>query len=160
MIQRTRWVRGLLVATFTCASVAAFGQTEKQAEDFVRQTFQRYETMRAKGPDYTGKLAPLVFTPSLIQLIRRDQKGHPGEIGKLDADPICDCQDWNHLTVSTFEFVKESATNATVSFIVRDSAEGAYSLPRTRWHLVWLTTGWKIDDLETRGIPSLRKFLQ
>jgi hypothetical protein len=85
----------LSVLAFCMLAPVTNAQTTGQAETFVRHLYSAYEhPASSSGPDYLAKDAPLVFSPSLLSLIRLDQKNTPpGYVGKLDFDPLCYCQD-------------------------------------------------------------------
>jgi hypothetical protein len=73
----------------TCAA-----QTKPQAEKFVRHLYSRYEHPASpNGPDTMGRGAATIFSFQLLRLIRADEREAHGEVGRLDGDPICDCQD-------------------------------------------------------------------
>jgi len=57
---------------------------------FVSQLYARYRDERFSPFHHIDG----IFAPPLARAIRLDQKlAGPGEIGALDGDPICDCQD-------------------------------------------------------------------
>ena len=63
------------------------------------------------------------YTPQLYRLILADRTGHPGDIGNLDNDPVCDCQDLGDrgdLKVRSIRFSKTgtSRIRATVDFVI------------------------------------------
>lgn len=99
------------------------------------------------------------YSPQLYRLILADSTAHPGEIGNLDNDPICDCQDPGDpgdLKVRSIRFSKAgpSRIRATVDFVI-------VTTPRTVVLLLLETpSGWRIDDISTTGMPSLRRLLR
>src|SRR4051794_23684561 len=83
----------LLLAGLLALSAPAQAQSLPDAKTFVAGLYSAYQ--RQPGPDYLGKQVGEVFAPDLIALIRREAAGVPkGEVGALDGDPICDCQDY------------------------------------------------------------------
>jgi len=124
---------------------------------FVRGTYGRYSLKSATGPDFTGRNASSVFSPSLVQLIRRDQKQARGEVGKLDGDPICDCQDPDGLKLSSV-LIADNTGHAAVAAVTLLFPPN--SVTHLRLRLVLLPEGWRVDDVETTDMPSLRKLLQ
>jgi len=137
-------------------------QTTTQADTFIRHIYAQYDISDAtKMPDFTRSKAPSVFSPSLIQLIRRDQHNTPkGDEGKLGADPICDCQDFEHLKITNLQIVKDSAQKATARLTVQLFSDDPSSTDSIKLRLIWLPQGWRIDDIESKKVPSLRKFLR
>lgn len=80
----------LLISTLLFAPIMLHAQTAAQAESFVRTTYARYTNAQSnEDPQFLRKDAPSVFSPSLLRLIRADQRNEPkGDVGKLDFDPI------------------------------------------------------------------------
>jgi hypothetical protein len=134
-------------------------QSEIDAEAFVRQTYARYNSLPL-GPAYLREGAPSVFTPSLVALIRHDQKVSDPDIGKLDFDPVCSCQDWDHLSLKEVLVAKSSARAATATVTFQLFGDTPSSLKHVRLRLAWLPQGWRIDDIESKSTPSLRKLLR
>ena len=83
------WRPALLGAT----SVAARADDLVAAKRFVERLYAAYH---GDGPDYLGRQRGQVFSPRMVNLLRRDEKLTPkGDVGALDGDPICDCQDFD-----------------------------------------------------------------
>ena len=121
---------------------------------FLRGLYAPY--VRGKAPDPTGNMANDIFTPGLLGLIRKDKASAAGEVGRLDHDPICACQDYDALKSLRIDLSStgRDATHAAVSFLNNgQSVTVGFSLVRT-------AAGWRIDDLQERGIASLRAFLR
>jgi hypothetical protein len=68
----------------------AQGQDVESARSFVQQVYQDYV-----NPDWQHQeqRQAKFYTPQLYRLILADRSAHPGEVGNLDFDPICACQD-------------------------------------------------------------------
>ena len=146
------------IATCTLAPRPSPAQSNKDAEAFLRATYRQYDVKSSTGPDFTGRNALSVFTPSLVQLIRRDQKQSHGEVGKLDGDPICDCQDPDGLKLAALQITGSTAHTATAAVTLNFPSESSPTHLTLR--LIWLPAGWRIDDIGTQDMPSLRKLLQ
>jgi hypothetical protein len=142
--------------------LASFAQTTQQAETFVHNIYKQYDISDAtQAPDFTRSKAPSVFSPSLIQLLRRDQRNTPaGYEGKLGADPICDCQDFQNLKITALNITKDTELSANASLTVEVFANDPSSTKTIRLHLTWTSHHWRIDDIETKKTPSLRKLLR
>src|SRR5678816_2436480 len=83
----------LLVVGLLAMTAAAKAQSLPDAQSFVTGLYSAYQ--RQPGPDYLGKQIAEVFAPDLIALIKREAASVPkGDVGALDGDPICNCQDW------------------------------------------------------------------
>jgi len=133
-------------------------QTAPQAETFVRTLYKTYDSKTHSGPDIIGPGAAAIFTPPLLALIRRDVRAHKGEVGKMDYDPICSCQDPDGLKLKSLHIQSDAAGKASAS--VRLNFPGESSPIDLTLCLIWLPQGWRIDDIECKETPSLKKYLQ
>ena len=75
----------------SCWPAVASCQSLADANAFVVRLYRAY----AHGePDVLGPQRRHIFSPRLSGLIQRDEDLTPrGDVGYLDGDPICDCQD-------------------------------------------------------------------
>lgn len=66
---------------------------DSTALEFVSNVYRNYAT----GDRFSalGRDADTLFSPELLALIREDSKQAQGEVGYLDGDPLCDCQDFD-----------------------------------------------------------------
>jgi len=140
----------------------AHAQDLSAARTFVQQLYSSYAHPASQAdPDPTGKLAPSIFSPSLLQLIRHDRARTPrGDAPALDGDPICDCQDFQGLRLISLAVTPVDATHASASVAFQVFADDPKSVRSLRLSLVRTPQGWRIDDIASADIPSLRKFLQ
>lgn len=90
-----------LILVAMSASGAMAQQGGEGAERFVREVYATY------SPDGDGAMGEAALTrfwsPQTAALIRRDRELAVEEPPYLDADPICQCQDWENLTVQAVE---------------------------------------------------------
>jgi len=132
--------------------VPAAAQDLGQAHAFVADLYAGYG--RKPGPDYTGRQAPTVFSPRLLKLIRRDAARAKGEVGALDGDPICDCQDQEITQVDVaVEAAGPDKATARVSFRNFGEAQSV------RLDLLWAHGHWRVDDTHSESTPSLAALL-
>jgi hypothetical protein len=93
------------------------------------------------------------FDPSLTALIHEDAKLTPkGDEGTLDSDPFCDCQDADGMQT---QFVVKGVTPETAVVVANLNFGGSRSDAVT-YDLVKLPAGWRVHDISSSGIPSLR----
>src|SRR5262249_41785506 len=94
------------------------------------------------------------FDPELAALIIKDRREAHGEVGKLDADPFVDAQDWeiDAVDIAIHEIAPDKA-NATVSF------KSLGDQRRVVLALVKLKMGWRIADIISDRKETLREFL-
>jgi hypothetical protein len=131
---------------------AAVQEGSEGAEVFVRAVYASYSADENAPP-------PMVRGPSSVwsdrmnALIRRDRELATEDPPYLDADPICNCQDWENLTVRSVRIDREpgvAGRRATVRFV--NAGEETTVVLR-------LTGGpgsWRIDDVLNEGDhPSL-----
>ena len=110
-----------------------------------------------------GEQAPRWFDPSLLALLAEDAALHPEGIGALGFDPVCECQDFGRLAadVSVLEADEERA-RARVVVTETDAARSPEErAPREfTFSLVKGEGGWRIHDLRSPSIASLRSLLE
>ena len=98
-----------------------------------------------------------VFAPGLLAAINEDSKLANGEVGFLDADPICQCQDTSGMR-SSVASVTGSRGQATARVTV--SWQGTKDRQDIRLKLTRTPAGWRIADVSTADEPSLLKDMQ
>lgn len=109
--------------------------------------------------DPTGRSAAAVFDPSTVALIREDQRLSKGEVGALDGDPICDCQDDGGLVVAMIAMRIEDANHAAATVTLEFSHTSPRDIHILRFKLVHRLGRWRIHDIATKDTPSLRELL-
>jgi hypothetical protein len=144
---------GLSALIITLAPVAG-AQDLASAHDFVAGLYAAYH---GRGPDYLGRQARTTFSPALLKLIERAAAATPAdEVGALDGDPICDCQDSGGLKVTDITIAggANGRAIATVRFRLPDD-------PRTlRLDLVAVDGHWRVNDVHSADTPSLAAYLR
>jgi hypothetical protein len=84
------------------------------------------------------------FEPQLAAAIRKDnaEADKRGDVSKLDADPFCDCQDFDVLraAVDNVTVTDGKTATASVSFDNGGPVSMRYELVRTR-------NGWRVFDI-------------
>jgi hypothetical protein len=149
---RHRVLRFAVVALIAAVPVTGRARAETP-EGFLHRLYAPYEKGHAPNP--TGRIAASIFAPPLLALIRRDEALAHGEVGSLDYDPICSCQDYGRLkslTITAAAPVNDSV-KATVSFrSFNDTVTVNYDLAR-------IGGSWRIADIATKETPSLRDLL-
>lgn len=139
------------------AGAACAQQGGEGAEGFVRLV---YGTYSASGDGIMGeRVLDTYWRPDMAALIRRDRALADGDPPYLDADPICDCQDWENLTIrgveiSQFPSHGRVGRRADVWFTNGGRAQHVIL------HLRGTPTSWRIQDvLREDGGPSLAEQL-
>ena len=152
-----------LARTITCsfaliAALAAPLYAQAQGLDGARAfTLGLYDAYRKGEPDYQGRDAAGAFAPPLLALIRRDQATTPsGDVGILDGDPICDCQDAQGLKLTHLAISGAGPGRAHARVTLRFPGE-------TRsmgLDLVAEGARWRVADVHTQDTPSLLGLLR
>jgi hypothetical protein len=131
------------------------------AQSFLTGLYSHYPYRRgAPIFDAAGRSAPQVFDPALVTLIRDSERLTPdGDAPPLDGDPICDCQDSAGMK-SRIGAVRATG-RATASGRV-DITFAAVKPPEVRrldFDLVQSRGQWRVHDIHSKDMPSLRAFL-
>jgi hypothetical protein len=137
----------VLLLLATCAAQAA----PPSAEAFLRGLYAHYakgavQLVAARDPWQHPALA---FTPATAAVIERDRRMLT-EVGVLDGDPICGCQDWSGLVVDkiVLHAAAKGGTDAVVTF--HDGKERR----EVSYHLVLVKGRWAIADMSLFGADS------
>jgi hypothetical protein len=140
------------------------------AKAFLTSVYKHYGT-GGIGVDSVGPAATRYFHSSLVALLRADQKAASPEVGAIDADPVCACQDWNgiwdlaiEVNIDTPDHDAARAT-AKLSFYLSDPKDNPKdSLRKLSIKLAAENGGWRIYDITDETDPTapfaLRKALQ
>ena len=138
------WI--LLAAAAAAASPAA-AETPKA---FMQRLYAGYRNESFNPFDHPSRY----FAPRLVAAMNEDSRLAKGEVGYVDGDPICQCQDPSGLHATVLGVKMQSASKASVSVSIRFDSDK----PRpTRYSLVRTKAGWRIADVSSSDEPS---FLQ
>jgi len=119
---------------------------------FVQRLYANYS-----NSDYSPfKQAKRVFAPRLLAAIDQDSKLAHGEVGYLDGDPVCQCQDSAGLRASIKNVAgKRGTVIVSVKLDFQDSTP-----TNVRLSLVRTPAGWRIADVWAVDEPSLLHALE
>jgi hypothetical protein len=124
---------------------------------FVERLYAGY-----RDPDYNPLAKPgRIFAPALVAEIKEDVRLSRDEVGYMDGDPICQCQDAAELRHSIEEIGPETGKAATARIRLDFGASDRRQLTL---RLVRTGSGWRIADIATADdaslLDSLRRFNQ
>jgi len=137
-------MRLMMVTVGVAAALAAppaLAQDQASVRAFLADIYRPYGSEKQQGPslDHPRRW----FEPVLAEAMRRDasQAARRGEVGALDGDPFCDCQDFERFTakIGPITLAKGSA-RAVVRFRNGRPMTLVYDLVSTR-------AGWRIRDI-------------
>lgn len=143
--------RALMAATMFLAASPVIA-VESTPNSFVTSLYQIY---RNPDADPLGGSAKKIFSPGLLALIRAD-KVRSGEVGKLDYDPICGCQDADGLKLLAVTIKPLSATYVHAISKFRISA----TTKAVDLTLIKTSAGWRVDNVFSTDTGSLRDYLK
>ena len=128
--------------------LAAASAASETPRAFVERLYAGYRNEHYSPFDQTEP----VFAPQLEAAIKEDERLADGEVGFLDFDPICDCQDTGGMHSQVIS-VSGSGRTATAHVILRwgdtsDNRDISLKLVRT-------AAGWRVADVSTPEEPSL-----
>lgn len=136
------------------------------AKAFLTSVYKHYGA-GGIGVDSVGPDAPRYFHASLVALLRADQKAASPDVGAIDADPVCACQDWNGIWNLVIDVKIETPDRAMakVSFYLADPKDDPKdSARKLAITLAAENGGWRIYDISDQTDPTapfaLRKALK
>lgn len=137
-----------VAASVPCAAASGTAQA------FLDDLYAHYRNS-AFCPTCDGTAAR-VFDAPLTALIRQDEKLADGEVGALDGDPVCDCQDPGGMKAKVLS-VASSGPSAAAAKVELRFPDGPRQMTLD---LVLTKDGWRIHDTHTKDAPSLVKLLK
>lgn len=106
-----------------------------------------------RDPDYSPLARPQrVFAAPLVAAIREDRRLSRDEVGYMDADPLCQCQDPAGLRPLIGEVRRPTARTAAARILLRFGGDGDREV---RLQLVRTRSGWRIADVAAPDSPSM-----
>ena len=127
---------------------------------FLDGLYAHYVTSSSTGTTWAPMDANVkdVFDPDTVALLAADIKALKGELGDIDGDWLCDCQDWGSLA-TTVTITSESPTAAKATAVFHDTQIPDDKPKTDTFDLVKTPAGWRIHDMGTEQDASLRHVL-
>lgn len=148
-------IGAVALAPFPAAAADAAG-----ARIFLEGIYSHYPAAPGREEYFpTGPGAPQVFDPGMVALLREDERLADGEVGAIDADPLCDCQDDGGLQVTIGDVRLTGPSSAKATVALRFSQAAAPTFERLEISLAVVGDQWRIHDIGSRATPSLRAYL-
>ena len=144
-----------LLAFLIVPARSAQAQDAASAKVFLQSIYAQYQK-NGPGVEVAGPHASRYLHSSLIALLRADARAvGPGEVGVLDGDPLCGCQDWDGIFGLKIDVhgPKAGKAEALVSFAVFKDAkpQDVRSLLIT---LAQEKGAWRVYDVVDRSDPK------
>jgi Protein of unknown function (DUF3828) len=150
---RARSRRRAALSLALLAALLAPAPAAETPRDFVTRIYAGYRDPRFNPLDRPERL----FAPPLVAAIREDARLSGDEVGWLDGDPLCQCQDHEGLEPAVRAVRRTAAKTATADILLRFPG---YDDRRVRLRLLRTAQGWRIADVGTRDSPSMLDELQ
>ena len=130
----------------TAAPVAVSAAPETaSAEAMIRSLYAAYATDAGKGVDLSD---PAYFSGDLVEQNLAYQKReveYDGE-GTIEADPLCQCQDYEGLAVTALAMARTGPGTMDANATIKPFKDSADVIKLTL-KLVKTPAGWRIDDV-------------
>jgi hypothetical protein len=148
----------LLVSALLCLFAATPAMAEPSAasaEQFLRGLYAQYKP-HGKPVAFVYPDAKTIADPALMALLKHDQDASKGEVGAMDSDPVCNCQDWTAIKVVSVHVTMPAKDAAAADLVFSDNGE----VEKIHFALVWTSGGWRIHDIGAKDTPSLVGYLR
>ncbi len=145
-----RWWIGLIGGGVLLAAAPAMAQEGSEgAEAFVRSVFAGYETEEDDAWPMAEARLDRVWSSRMAGLIRRDRALATDDPPYLDADPLCQCQDWGQFRVESVQIGRDPGAGRRATIRFSNLGERATTVVRLGGNP---NAGWRIDDvLQSNG---------
>ena len=150
-----------VAAAPAAAPAEATGPDAAAAKAFLEGLYAHYKASSSTGTTWAPMDANIkeVFDDDMVKLMAADSKALKGELGEIDGDWLCDCQDWGSLQ-ATVTVTEASPTAAKAVAVFHDNEiKDEPTAKRDSFDLVKTPAGWRIHDMGTEQDPSLRAVL-
>lgn len=99
-----------------------------------------------------------VFDPDMLALLKADASKLDGEVGVIDGDWLCDCQDFASIRAN-IKVTWATPTRATATAAIVDTGVPDKAARLNLFTLDKVGGAWRIHDIQETGQPSLRQML-
>jgi hypothetical protein len=135
-------MRKLLVLLAAC-SFSALGQSPQRTVELL---YEHYAT-NAPGVVFDATGQDQVISTRLLKEVAEDQKlTAEGDVGYLNYDPVCNCQDYDNLVLERVDIVTHDALHVDAVVRFRPFSDGPETVTQTLT-LVDENGRWLIDDI-------------
>ena len=135
------------------AALAGSHEAAETPKGYMERLYAAYHDPSFNPLDHPGRY----FAPKLAAAIEQDARRAKGEVGYLDGDPICQCQDPGGLDARVTGVAKTGRGRAEVRVTI---GLAGYDGRPARFSLVQTRNGWRIADVSSPDEPSLLNALE
>lgn len=140
----------LIVGAVLGGSPAAAANTPKA---FMQRLYAGY-----RDPNFDPLTHPQrIFARRLIFAVSEDARLARGEVGYVDADPVCQCQDPTGMHATVVSVKLHGANRATANVSLRFGKSRARPV---KFSLVRTKAGWRISDVSSSDEPSFVRAIE
>jgi len=132
----------MLLALLVADSPAA--ETPKA---YMERVYASYREKDFSPFDHPGRY----FAPRLLRAIHEDARLAHGEVGYVDGDPMCQCQDTTGLHAKVARVTGQGSAKALAEVIIDFTDSTAR---RVKFSLIRTGGGWRIADVSSADEPS------
>lgn len=149
-------------AATAAITTAPAGADTADVKAFLEGIYAHYKSPAEKDHTFApmDRDAKAVFDQAMIDLLAKDARlNGPDEVGAIDADWICACQDYDSITATvTVQSATATTAKATVDFhVFQETHHNAFDLVKENG-------AWRVHDVQEvapgKALPSLRKTLE
>ena len=128
------------------------------AKAFLQGLYDHYKSSKNNTFSMFDANQKQVFDPDMIALLAADQKALKGELGEIDGDWLCDCQDFASLK-ATIAVQSATPTTATATSDFVDVGMPGQGPRHAQFQLVKVNGAWRIHDIKSGDQGWLRATL-
>lgn len=133
-----------MILLLLAAAAAQPAETPKEYMDLIYASYRTKDFNPLDHPDR-------YFSRRLVAAISEDARLAKGEVGYVDGDPICQCQDPDGLHAKVTHLTRLGA-EAAVAEVIIDFTDS--TARRVKFSLVRTAAGWRIADVSSADEPS------
>ncbi len=145
-----------LAATALFSMLPALAAPAETPEAFVRRIYAKQYRDNGPGVSTDRPKGAAFFTAELLDQFAKDSELAHGEVGAIDQDPVCDCQDWGKLKIKQLTVAPAEAGAVKARVDLTNLGE-AYTLTLT---LQPTPAGWRIADVGSKDTASLLAYIK
>ncbi len=129
------------------------------AKAFLESLYAHYKSSKNNTFNMFDTNKREVFDPDTIALLAADTKALKGDLGAIDGDYLCDCQDFVSLQ-TTVKVQSATPTSAKATADFTDVGMPGQGARHAAFDLLKVNGAWRIHDISNPDQPSLRQTLQ